>query len=250
VLHRRKGLPDTWREIVERRMALWASLDDDEQGRLAEATDWLLRHKHWEAANGFVLDDEITVTVAAQAAVLVLGRDIDDFREVSAVIVYPTAMSSSGVHGGPAAGTVVDGPLPVLGEAHDRHGPILLAWDQAEAAAARPGQGENVVFHEFAHKVDMLDGMVDGTPPIAGREELQRWVDVCTEAFEGLRRGDRPPLRPYGATNPAEFFAVATEAFFDVPTRLRRHEPDLYDVMAGFFAQDPAERAGRRPPPA
>ena len=115
------------------------------------------------------------------------------------------------------SGTLVDGPLPVLGEAHDHRGPVLLAWDQAEAAARDPGRGHNVVFHEFAHKLDMRDDMVDGTPRLEHRDDLPRWVEVCTEAYEALREGvDRPPLQPYGATNPAEFFAVATEAFFDV----------------------------------
>jgi Mlc titration factor MtfA (ptsG expression regulator) len=241
VLHRRRGLPDDWSEIVDERVAVWQLLEDDERDRLRDSADWLLRHKHWEAANGFALTDEITVTVAVQAALLVLGRSLDDYREVSAVIVYPTAMRSSGVHAGPVAGTLIDGDLPVLGEAHDRRGPVLLAWDDAEAAARRPGQGQNVVFHEFAHKLDMWDGLADGTPRLERQEDLDRWVEVSTEAYDGLVRGDhRPPLRPYGATNPAEFFAVATEAFFDVPEALERHEPALYAAMRGYYGQDPA----------
>jgi Mlc titration factor MtfA (ptsG expression regulator) len=249
VFHRYKGLPDGWREIVEQGTAVWGLLDDDERDLVAENADWLLRHKHWEASNGFALDDTITVTIAVQGGLLVLGRSVDDLSEVGAIIVYPTAMSSGGLHAGPASGTLVDGPLPVLGEAHDRHGPVLLAWDEAQAAAAHLGRGENVVLHELAHKVDMLDGMVDGTPPIS-RDDLPRWVEVCTDAFDALRAGvDRPPLRPYGATNTGEFFAVATEAFFDVPEALRAHEPALYEVLQSFYAQDPAGRAGRAPRP-
>lgn len=252
MLHRRKGLPDGWLDIVEEHVAVWHVLDDDEHDLLEGVSDWLLRHKHWEAANGFTLDDRITVTVAAQAALLVLGLDIDEYAEVSAIIVYPTAMRSSGLRGGPASGTLVDGPLPVLGEAHDHRGPVLLAWDQAEGAARSPGSGHNVVFHEFAHKLDMRDEMLDGTPRLTDRDQLERWVEVCTETYEALRRGDdRPPLQPYGATNTAEFFAVATEAFFDVPEALERHEPDLYAVLRGYFRQDPAERSrrGRGPRP-
>lgn len=225
---------------------MWSLLDGDEREFLEAVSDWLLRHKHWEAANGFTLTDEITVTIAAQAALLVLGLDVDDYREVSAVIVYPTAMQSRGVHGGPISGTLVDGIVPVLGEAHDHRGPVLLAWDQAADAARNPGRGHNVVFHEFAHKLDMRDDIVDGTPHLETREALQRWVEVCTEAYDALQAGmDRPPLQPYGATNPAEFFAVATEAFFDVPVALERHEPDLYAVMRDFYKQDPAARARR-----
>jgi Mlc titration factor MtfA (ptsG expression regulator) len=239
-------LPNGWVDIVERHVAVWSVLDDDERGLLEAASDWLLRHKHWEAAHGFALVDEITVTIATQAALLVLGLSTDEYREVSAIIVYPTAMQSRGVYAGPVPGTVTDGVVPVLGEAHDGRGPVLLAWDQAEDAARNPGRGENVVFHEFAHKLDMRDDIVDGTPRLQHRGDLDRWVEVCTEAYNALRAGiDRPPLQPYGATSTAEFFAVATEAFFDVPLMLEGHEPRLYEVMRDFYKQDPAERARR-----
>jgi MtfA peptidase len=246
VLHRRKGLPDGWMRIVEERVAMWQVLDAGEREVLEATSDWLLRHKHWEAARGFALDDEITVTIATQAAVLVLGLSVDEYREVGAIIVYPTAMQSRGVYAGPVRGTVTDGVIPVLGEAHDRRGPVLLAWDQTRDAARSPGRGHNVVYHEFAHKLDMLDDLLDGTPPLARRGDFDRWVEVCTEAYEALRAGiDRPPLQPYGATNPAEFFAVATEAFFDVPEALEQHEPRLYEVLRDFYEQDPAARIRR-----
>jgi MtfA peptidase len=246
VLRRRKGLPDRWDDIVETQVAVWRVLDDAEREVLAATSDWLLRHKHWEAAHGFALDDDITVTIAALAAVLVLGLDVGEYREVSAIVVYPTAMQSRGVAAGPVRGTVTEGVVPVLGEAHDRRGPVLLAWDEARDAARNPGRGHNVVFHEFAHKLDMLDDILDGTPRLERGAPLARWVEVCTEAFGALRAGvERPPLQPYGATNPAEFFAVATEAFFDVPIALERHEPKLYDVMRDFYKQDPAARLRR-----
>jgi hypothetical protein len=246
VLHRRKGLPEGWLDIVESRVAIWDGLDDGERARLEDASDWLLRHKHWEASGGFALTDEIRVTIASQAAVLVLGLAVDEFREVSAIIVYPTGIQSRGVYAGPVRGTLTDRVVPVLGEAHEGRGPVLLAWDQAEEAARDPGSGHNVVFHEFAHKLDMLDGVVDGTPPMDDRVELDAWVEVCTEAYTALQAGiDRPPLQPYGATNPGEFFAVATEAFFDVPIELEHAEPRLYGVMRDFYRQDPAARARR-----
>jgi len=239
-------LPAGWTAIVEAHVTLWSVLDAHEREILEATSDWLLRHKHWEASHGFVLSDEITVIVAAQAAILALGLSVREYREVSAIIVYPTAMQSRGVYAGPVRGTVVDGVLPVLGEAHDGRGPVLLAWDQAREAAQHPGSGHNVVFHEFAHKIDMLDSVTNGTPPLERRRDLARWGAVCTEAYDALRAGiERPPLQPYGATNPAEFFAVATEAFFDVPVMLEQHEPDLYDVMRDFYKQDPAVRMRR-----
>ena len=246
VLRRRKGLPEGWADIVEQHVAIWSVLDDDEREVLEESSDWLLRHKGWEAAGGFALTDEIKVIIAAQAALVILGLSVDEYREVSAIIVYPSAMQSRGVYAGPVRGTVVDGVRPVLGEAHDNRGPVLIAWDQARDAARHPGRGSNVVFHEFAHKIDMLDNIVDGTPPLARRGDVNRWVAVCTEVYEALRSGlERWPLQPYGATNPAEFFAVATEAFFDVPVLLEEHEPNLYEVMRDFYKQDPAARLRR-----
>ncbi len=243
MLHRHHGLPDHWRAIVEDHLAIWTRLTAAEQATLEGAADWLLRHKHWEASNGFALTDDIRVTVAAQAALLVLGLDVDDLREVSAIVIYPTAMLSRGERGGPAWGTASDDDVPILGEAHDHRGPVLLAWDQADAASRHPGRGHNVVLHEFAHKLDMADGILNGTPPLGGRVEHDQWQSVCTEAFTALAEGiARPPLQDYGATNPAEFFAVATEAFFDVPTELRHREPGLYEMFRGFYGQDPALR--------
>ncbi|HZJ26448.1 MAG TPA: M90 family metallopeptidase [Acidimicrobiia bacterium] len=243
MLHRRKGLPDRWLEIVEDHVSVWHLLDAGDRERLETTSDWLLRHKHWEAARGFALSDDITVTIAAQAALLVLGLSVDEYRELSAIIVYPMGMLSQGARVGPARGTATDGDLPILGEAHDHRGPVLVAWDQAEAASRHLGNGQNVVLHELAHKLDMANGLVNGTPPLGSRVDPDRWRDVCTEAFEALAAGvDRPPLQPYGATNPAEFFAVATEAFFDVPVQLRHHEPDLYEILRDFYRQDPGAR--------
>ena len=131
MFHRRKGLPDGWLPIVEARVAIWRELDDEERELMPTIADWLLRHKHWEASNGFALDDEITVTVAALAAVPVLRLGVDEYREVSAIIVYPSAMQARGTYAGPAWGTETDDVFPVLGEAHDRRGPVILAWDEA-----------------------------------------------------------------------------------------------------------------------
>lgn len=242
VFHRRKGLPDAWDRIVAAHLAAWDSFSPAEQEQLRDTADWLLKHKHWEAAQGFALDDEILTVVALSAAVLVLGLDESFYREVSAIIVYPTTIMSRGTYAGPVQGTLIDDNMPVLGQAHDHRGPIIVAWDDALQAARNPGHGHNVVFHEFAHKIDMLDDTLDGTPPLS-KEDVARWVEVCTDAFESLRAGDhRPPLDPYGGVNPAEFFAVATETFFDASAALRLHEPEVYGVLRDFYSQDPATR--------
>ncbi|HEY7135004.1 MAG TPA: M90 family metallopeptidase [Acidimicrobiia bacterium] len=246
VWHRARGLPAGWADIVERNVLMWPTLDDGEHARLEDAADWLLRHKHWEAAHGFDLTDEMRVTIAIQAALLVLGLGVDEYREVSAVVVHPTTMLSHGPAPGPVPGTLTDEAVWLLGQAHDARGPVLLAWDRVRDSARRPGRGDNVVFHEFAHKLDMVNHVLDGTPLLHSRRDVARWVAVCTEVYDALRAGaDRPPLRDYAATNTAEFFAVATEAFFDASIELERNEPDLYDVLRGYYEQDPAARARR-----
>jgi Mlc titration factor MtfA (ptsG expression regulator) len=102
-----------------------------------------------------------------------------------------------------------------------------------------------VVFHEFAHKIDMLDGTVDGTPPISDAAERRHWIAVCTELYTRLRTGQPDILRDYAAVSPGEFFAVATEVFLTTPLELRHHEPDLYEILQRFYRQDPAARADR-----
>jgi Mlc titration factor MtfA (ptsG expression regulator) len=246
VIHRRKGLSDDWERIAVERIGPWNTFGTDEREQLGGLADWLLRHKNWEPAHGFALDDEILTTIALEASLLVLALGTDYYREVSAIIVYPTTILSRGTYAGPVRGTVTDEVVPVLGQAHDRRGAILIAWDQARDAARNPGRGSNVVFHEFAHKLDMLDDLVDGTPPLESKQAIARWVAVFTDAYTALREGTpRPPLDLYGGVSPAECFAVATETFFDSPRALEVHEPELYDVLRDFYRQDPADRARR-----
>lgn len=241
-LHRRPGLPEGAVDIIGEHISHWRHLDDDEQALLLEITEWLLVHKSWEAANGFALDDTIRTVIAAQAALLILGLTVDHYGQVTAIIVHPSTSMQRGERAGPVSGTATDDLLPIYGLAQERRGPVVLAWDQALSAARHPERTHNVVFHEFAHKLDMLDGMIDGTPPL-DREDLPEWTRICTDAYEDLVAGrPRPPLRDYGAVNTGEFFAVATEAFFDVPDEMAAHEPDLYRVLQGFYRQDPAAR--------
>ncbi|MCU1693747.1 MAG: hypothetical protein JWM64_2838 [Frankiales bacterium] len=242
VRFRRPGLPDDGPALVAQHLAVWPSLDVDEQARLLHDADLLLSSKRWEAANGFALDDTVRVVIAAQAALLVLGLSLDHYRGVSSIVVHPTTLHTSGERPGPSAGTVSADRLAVVGLAQGGRGPVVLAWDQALAGAHRAEPGYNVVLHEFAHKLDMLDGVVDGTP-VLQKDLREEWVRVCTEVYDDLVAGyPRPPLRWYGATNPGEFFAVATEVFFEQPHDLVAHEPALYDVLRRFYRQDPQLR--------
>jgi Mlc titration factor MtfA (ptsG expression regulator) len=237
-----RGLPAGGADLVAQHLAVWPALDAAEQQRLLVVADELLSRKRWEAARGFALDDTVRVVIAAQAALLVLGLSTDHYRLVSGIVVHPTTVETTGVRPGPSRGTVTSDPLSVLGLAQSGRGPVVLAWDEALAGAHRSQPGHNVVLHEFAHKLDMLDGTIDGTP-LLPRELRADWVRVCTGVYEDLVAGrPRPPMRWYGATNPGEFFAVATEVFFEQPAELAALEPELYDVLRRFYRQDPAAR--------
>jgi Mlc titration factor MtfA (ptsG expression regulator) len=181
----------------------------------------------------------------------VLGRaeGIDAYQDVSTVIVHPRTMRRHQIEAGEVHGTLTEGDIDLLGEAHHR-GPVLIAWDAARRDARHPERGRNVVLHELAHKLDMLDLLVDGTPPLPDAVAHHRWVEVCTREFELLRAGQGGHLLdPYGATDVGEFFAVATEAFFCLPGELAHHKPDLYGVLRDFYGQDPAHRPHHRQHP-
>ena len=242
LIRRRPGLPADGADTVDRLLPVWQVLDEQERSRLLQVTDQLLSSRHWEAARGFTLDDTVRVLVAAQAALLVLNLDVEHYRLVSGIVLHASTLRTTGERPGHVPGTVTDDPLAVLGLAQGGRGPVVLAWDQVVDDLRRAVPGHNVVLHEFAHKLDMLDGTVDGTPvlPAALRRD---WIRVCTAVYGDLVNGSpRPPMRWYGATNPGEFFAVATEVFFEQATELQDREPALYDVLARFYRQDPVAR--------
>lgn len=232
--------PSAAAERAAEKVAGWSSLGDDHRARLVADTELLMRNLRWEAANGFALTDEIRATIAANAALLTLGLGLDCYRNVSSVIVHPTTFERRGEHD-IGHGLVSDDPVDLLGEANHR-GPVLIAWDAARSQARHPEHGHNVIFHEFAHQLDMLDGWVDGTPPLPDDAARARWIEVCTDAFDRLRDGDTAGgvLDGYGAVDPGEFFAVVTEVFFARPRALATARPDLYGVLADFYRQDPA----------
>jgi len=230
--------------VLEDRIQHWRHLDEAEQELLADYAGMLLSRKNWEAAKDFELTDEMTLMIAAQAALLILGLSFQHYREVGAIIVHPTTVVLKGPRGAPVAGLMTDAPVPILGQAAHK-GPIIIAWDAVRRDARHPEKGYNVVFHEFAHKLDMLDDVVDGTPPLPA-DQRDRWVEVCTAEYEHLQAGRDKLLSSYAGVNVGEFFAVATEVFFDRPVEMRAHKADLYEVLSAFYNQDPASRVQMR----
>ncbi len=244
LFHRdRPGLPDTWRTILAAGSAHWALLSEHERERLGERADHVLRTKRWEAAQGQELTDEVRTVVAGHAGLLILGLDTSAYDRVGSIVVRSRAMRRTAPMAGPAPGVLMDSPGAVDGEAHHADGPIMLVWPSARREARNPRLGRDVVLHEFSHKLDMLDGTIDGTPPIADAALRRRWVEVCTAEYQAVRDGVAGrALRPYAGTNPGEFFAVATETFFTRPLLVQEHKPDLYEVLVAYYGQDPAAR--------
>ncbi len=247
---RKRPFPPEWETFLRANVAHYRLLDDAERTELRAMMQVFLEEKHWEGCGGLDLTDEIRVTIAAQACLLQLGLPHDYYRNVESILVYPSTVVPPEHH--PGIFEIVDSPIappvPVLGQAFSR-GPVILVWDAVLHGARHPEQGHNVVYHEFAHKLDMLDGAADGTPVLADRVQFAEWVAVCSHEFLRLRslagKGEKTFLDAYGATSEAEFFAVATEEFFDRPIALRKHVPDLYRVLSAYYRQDPAERATR-----
>ncbi len=235
-------LDDHDRRLLTEQYVVWPLLDDSERERMERLIGAFVTRMRWEAARGFELDHDTQVLIAAQACLLLLGLDLDEFPATSSVIVHPRTVMLRGARGTGIGSVQSSSPRPVHGQAHYR-GPVLLSWSAVRNGLRWPERGNNVVYHEFAHQLDMLDGSVDGTPPLDDPAAMQRWIDVCTEAYDTLRDGDGSPvLRSYGGTNPGEFFAVATEAFFTQPVALRDHEPGLYAELRSYYGQDPARR--------
>lgn len=235
--------PEAWRRILEERVPFHATLAPEERARLEGILRVIVFEKNWEGCGGLVLDEEMKVVVAAQAALLILEIEHDYYRGVDSVYIYPSTFVLP--EGRAHRGIVIEGETPVLGLAHHR-GPIVLAWDAARHGARNPEDGRNVVFHEFAHQLDLLDDYADGTPVLDTPEHYRTWVRIMTEEHEALVRaaedGRATLLDAYGAEDPAEFFAVATECFFERARAMRRRHPELYGLLRDYYRQDPASR--------
>jgi Mlc titration factor MtfA (ptsG expression regulator) len=235
--------PPAWEQILRDNLLHFRLLDESQQGRLRNFIQILLAEKDWEGCGGLTMTDEIRVVVAGLAGILTLSFDDFAFDIVQSILVYPhefVAIDRTPVGDGSIA--LVE-ESDRLGEAHYR-GPVILAWSDVIEHARRPGYGENLVFHEFAHQLDMLNGEADGVPQIDDPTLQRRWEKVMEAEYEKLcdaaDRNRKTFLDPYGATDEAEFFAVITEAFFDAPKGLLKRHAELYNVLRDYYRQDPA----------
>lgn len=211
-------------------------LNTNDRARLEELVKLLLDQVYWEGRSGLEVTDEMRVSIAAQACRLTLHLPEDAYRRVQTIYVFPGTYSAQGGDSG-------EGRSHRHGEAWLR-GPMVFSWDAAHRGVLNGDDGRNVVYHEFAHKLDMLDGYADGVPPIQTSGAHRAWTEVLDKEYRALvqadERGKRTLLDKYGATNAAEFFAVATELFFERPNRMRDRHEELYRSLAAFYRQDPA----------
>jgi MtfA peptidase len=245
---RRQPFPAAWRDTLRRRMPAFAALPADVQRRLKKHAQVLIAEKPFIGCAGLVITDEMRVLVAVQASLLLLRR-AGHFDALRQVLMYPGAFAverSSADH----HGLVHERRQALAGEAWQQ-GQVILSWQDVIDGAADPHDGHNVVIHEFAHVLDHETGAANGAPWQPGARRRQRWARVMNAEFEAfeqqLAQALPTVLDPYGAQSPAEFFAVASECFFERAQLLAQTRPALYDELRQFYGVNPAAWPGSQP---
>ncbi len=240
---REQPFPSSWDGFMRRNVQQTHWLDESERQYLREWMAVFIAEKCFEGCGGLVVTDEIRVTIAAQAGIIVLGFQNEYFDALQSVIVYPTdyiASRSIPLRGG---GELAWQEVR-LGETWSG-GSVVLAWSRVLEGGRQQKGCRNVVFHEFAHLVDLFDGMIDGIPLLEGdRKGWAMAFSKCQLDFENALANKEPTvLDAYAAEGPSEFFAVATECFFQDPHRLANHDDNLYELMTLAWRQDPKSRS-------
>jgi Mlc titration factor MtfA (ptsG expression regulator) len=237
-----------WR-LALRRLPFAQGLSAHERKRLQELTILFLHDKRFSTTHDLRLNDAMRLHVAVQACVLILNLGIEFYRGWREIIVYPAEFVPRHEYTD-EIGVVHQGDEAYAGEAW-LHGPVILSW--ADVAETEYPDGVNVVIHEFAHKLDMLDGSANGYPPLHRGMSRRDWAETFRAAYEDfcerVDRGEETVIDPYASENPAEFFAVMSEAFFELPHVVHEEYPGVYAQLSGFYRQDPRTRIGRTTEP-
>ena len=234
--------PETWEQQLRDSTPWYRRLPVEDREELHGHIYVLLSEKHFEGAGGIDVTETMKLMICAHAALLLLHRETDYFPKLITILVYPEAY---------AVKKLTRNERGVLSEVVETRageswtsGTLILAWDDVASDLANDHATRSVVLHEFAHQLDAGSGVMDGAPILSDRELQQNWPEALSDAYERLSQATREHehtlLRPYGAKNPPEFFAVATEAFFLYPVQLKRGEADLYSALCQYFKQDPA----------
>ena len=236
---KRHPIPHYIWQSVTRRVLVLRGLDAVQMAHLRELTTWFLHSKSINGAQGLNVTLSMRVAVAAQACLLILNLDIDYFDNWVEIILYPGAFRVSHEQVD-AIGLVHIDASDLTGESWLR-GPVILSWGDVERDTYHSHPGRNIVLHEFAHKLDGLDGMANGLPPLRRGMSLKRWAEDFSRAYDVLRQqaaaGKSACINPYATTSPAEFFAVASEYFFTAPDILKNCCPGVHRQLTLFYRQ-------------
>ncbi|MCX7003636.1 MAG: zinc-dependent peptidase [bacterium] len=232
--------PPAWRALLRRAVYLYQHLPDTLTEQLHNDIKLFLAEKTFEGCGGLTVTEEMKVIIAAEACLLLLNRPVRMFPHARSILVYPHPYVAEAVV--PLGTQYTTQPSVRAGESW-QGGDVVLAWDYVAREAASPADGQNVVLHEFAHQLDQEDGHANGAPRLASRSRYAAWAQAFSAEYEQLLQDiaqQRPHvLDEYGATNPAEFFAVATEAFFERPDALHQRDPRLYEQLQQYYQLDP-----------
>lgn len=229
--------PSAWYAILQSNVGHYRHLSQAEQKKLRSITRVIVSEKHWEAHDGLTMTDEIRVTIAATASLLLLGVTDFYFDQVSTIIVFPHPVRRE-----TQTGLIAGGHSHHAGEAW-QNGQVVLSWQDVLSDSRNPHDGHNLVIHEFAHCLDGLDGEMGGSLTFGDAETTRQWNLVCDREFKALEHAARHHqetlLDRYGATSHAEFFAVASETFFEQPLPLKNQHPELFDLLARYYQINP-----------
>ena len=235
-------MPGRWLATLARNVWQYRSLNEAKKVRVRQCTQVMVAEKSWEGVDGFKVNDEVKVTIAATASLLTLGlKRAFYFDRVETIIVYPGPIRNRKMQRGMIV-TEDDGYFSGLAW---QGGPLVFSWPHVLRGSQQPGDGQNVIIHEFVHHIDGMDGEMGGIPIIESNELRARWSSVLNRRYrelsEEIQQGRRTFIGEYAATNLAEFFAVASESFFDSPGILKTNWPDVYEILREFFDINPIE---------
>lgn len=234
--------PLAWQNILEHNVPIYRHLPPSLRAKLNSDIHIFLTEKKFEGCGGLNINDEIKVTIAGQACMLLLNRKSRCYPKLTSILVYPGAYVRKKIT--PFGGQYLEEQAVHAGESWPG-GAVVLAWDHVKRGLMDIHDGHNIVLHEFAHQLDQEDGRANGAPILEQRSRYVTWARILSREYERLQHGglchQQSVMDDYGATNPAEFFAVATETFFEKPKQLKKKTPDLYDELKEYYQVDPAE---------
>ena len=234
-------LPLDFIRILHNKVSLYSFLPEDLKLQLHGRINIFLDEKKFIGCNDLEINDEIRVTIAANACMLLLKRDMSCFPGFTNILVYPDTYVSKQVN--------YDGLVQTHDESNRageswHRGPVVLSWADVLRGTLNHSEGHNVVLHEFAHKLDEENDTMDGLPVLRENEDYRQWAEVLSKEYESLlirvEKGTNSVIDEYGAVSPPEFFAVATESFFEKPEKMKNSLPDLYEQLQKYYDLDPA----------